>query len=322
MKKTTRLRELILRPELVVLPGVANAYEAKLMEAVGFEACYMSGARTSLGLCGLPDAGLTTMTEMITNARYIASAINVPLLSDADTGYGNPINVRRTVREFIMAGVGGIHIEDQVAPKRCGFIAGKEVIPIDEAVAKYRAAADARDEYDPDFLLIARTDSRSAVGGSLEEAIRRAKAYRKAGADMVFIEALESMEEVKTCIDEVGKPMMVTMTAMWDQRAEEMPTYEEMERVGLACAFHPGLLLEVTSRFMWEYLKDVHARGMAAIRDWKQWEQNFPWKYGPQPGLHDLAGFPQVRKLEEKYLSAEAMQKYARSPGRYVPSEG
>lgn len=152
-------------------------------------------------------------------------------------------------------------------------------------------------------------------------AIRRAKAYREAGADVAYIEALQSVEEVKRCVEEVGKPIMITLTAMWDRRAEEMPTHEQMEEMGLACAFYPGLAIDVTYRLTWEFLCDVRDRGVAALREWKGWENAFHWKYGPPPGFHDLAGFPQVREWEARYLSAEAMQKYLRSEGRYVPGE-
>ena len=170
MKQTTRLRQLFERPEVFVLPGCTNAFEAQLVQWIGYEACYMSGAGTSGTLAGLPDAGLLSGSEMVMNAGYMAQAVDIPLVSDADTGYGNAVNVRRTVHAFIRAGVAGIHIEDQVAPKRCGFVAGKQVIPIDEAVGKYRAAVDARNELDEDFIIIARTDSRGAVGGTLEDA--------------------------------------------------------------------------------------------------------------------------------------------------------
>lgn len=320
MKKTTQLRQLYLGPKLFVLPGVSNSFEAKLVQAAGYQACYMSGGRTSAGLCGLPDAGLTTMTEVVLNARYIASAINLPLLSDADTGYGNALNVRRTVREFIAAGVGGIHIEDQVSPKRCGFLAGKEVIPIEEAVIKYRAAVDARNEMDPDFVIIARTDARGAAGGSLEDALRRAGAYRQAGADVAYVEALQSMEEVRRCIQELGRPFMATLSAI---PTEELPSHQEMERLGFACAFYPGLGgLMASYRLQWEFLQDVRDRGVAAIQHWKRWEESFPWKYGPPPNLHELAGFAEIRKLEERYLSTDALAKYATSVGQTFPTKG
>src|SRR5207244_1461232 len=160
---------------------------------------------------GLPDAGLVTLTEMVANARYIAAAVSVPLIADADSGFGNAINAMRTVREFITAGVAGIHIEDQVAPKRCGHVAGREVIEIEEAAGKIRAAAAARDELDPDFVLIARTDARGAHGGSLDDAIRRANAYLVAGADMAFVEGPTSVDEVKRICAEVKGPVFYNM---------------------------------------------------------------------------------------------------------------
>src|SRR5207344_1915060 len=162
-----RLRELLRSGTSLVVPGCYNALSARILAEVGFPAVYMTGYGTSLSLLGMPDAGLATMTEMHLNARYIANAVAVPVIADADNGYGNAINVMRTVREYIQTGVAGIHLEDQVIPKRCGHVAGRRVIALEEAVGKYRAAARARDEVDPDFVLIARTDARGAHGGSL-----------------------------------------------------------------------------------------------------------------------------------------------------------
>ena len=146
------------------------------------------------------------MSEMHLNARYIANAVTAPVIADADNGYGNAINVIRTVREYIQTGVAGIHIEDQAIPKRCGHVAGRQVIPLAEAVGKYRAAARVRDETDPDFVLIARTDARGAHGGTLEDAIRRANAYLEAGADMAFVEGPTSLDEVRRICREVEGP--------------------------------------------------------------------------------------------------------------------
>ena len=186
MRQSTRLRELLKSGETLVVPGCYNALSAKILEKVGFPAVYMTGYGTSLSLLGMPDAGLATMTEMHANARYIANAVDIPLIADSDNGYGNAINVIRTVREYIQTGAAGIHIEDQIIPKRCGHVAGRQVIPMDEAVGKYRAAADARDALDSDFVLIARTDARGAHGGSLDIAIERANAYLSAGAYLAF----------------------------------------------------------------------------------------------------------------------------------------
>src|SRR5262249_24321001 len=159
-----------------------------------------------LALLGLPDAGLATMTEMHLNARYIANAVAIPVIADADTGYGNAVNVMRTVREYVQTGVAGIHIEDQVMPKRCGHVAGRQVIALHEAVGRYRAADHVRREIDPDFVLIARTDARGAHGGSLDEAIRRANAYLEAGADLAFVEGPTSIDEVRRIVREVHGP--------------------------------------------------------------------------------------------------------------------
>ena len=183
MRQSTRLRQLLSSEETLVVSGCYNAMTAKILEKVGFPAVYMTGYGTSLSLLGMPDAGFATMTEMHLNARYIANAVDVPLIADSDNGYGNAINTIRTVREYIQTGAAGIHIEDQVIPKRCGHVAGRLVIPLEEAVGKYKAAADARDELDPDFVLIARTDARGAHGGTRpSRARRRPRPSRRSGA--------------------------------------------------------------------------------------------------------------------------------------------
>src|SRR5712692_4265092 len=189
----------------------------------------MTGYGTSLALLGMPDAGLATMTEMHLNARYIANAVGVPVIADADDGYGNAINVIRTVREYIQTGVAGIHIEDQVTPKRCGHVAGKQVISLDEAVGKYRAAASVRRELDPDFVLIARTDARGARGDTLDEAIRRANAYLDAGADMAFVEGPTSIDEVQRVCREVKGPIFYNQTGVSPRLARE-----QMQDFGIA----------------------------------------------------------------------------------------
>ena len=176
-RATTRLRELIQRGPTLYVPGCYNAMSGRVLEAAGFEAIYMSGYGTSLSLTGLPDVGLTTMTEMVGNARYIASAVRVPVIADSDTGFGNAINVMRTIREYIGAGVAGLHMEDQVSPKRCGHVAGRQVIALDEAVGKIRAAADTRDRHDPDFVVIARTDAAPSASGTRPRSARRSVVF-------------------------------------------------------------------------------------------------------------------------------------------------
>ena len=187
-----RLRELLARPEPLVAPGAYDALSARLVEQAGFDVVYMTGFGTTASLAGRPDVGLLTGTEMVDNARRIAAAVDVPVIADADTGYGNAINVVRTVQAYEQAGVAGIHLEDQVMPKKCGHMSGKAVIPADEMAGKIRAAVEAR--RDPDFLLIARTDAAAVEG--LAAAIDRGRAYADAGADVLFVEAPTSEDDI------------------------------------------------------------------------------------------------------------------------------
>lgn len=193
MRVTTRLRQLLAGPELVVAPGAYDALSARLIAQAGFPVVYMTGFGTAASVLGQPDVGLLTMSEMVSRAAALAAVVgDLPLIADADTGYGNPISVRRTIREYERAGVAAVHIEDQVWPKKCGHMEGKQVIPLDEMVEKIHAAVDARQ--DPDFVIIARTDANAVYG--FEDALRRGQAYREAGADVIFIEAPRSVAEL------------------------------------------------------------------------------------------------------------------------------
>ena len=188
-----RLRELLARPQALMAPGAADALTARLVARQGFEAIYMSGAGTTAVRLGMPDIGLLTMGEMADNAQRIAEASGLPLVADADTGYGGVMNVRRTVRAYERAGVAGIHIEDQQWPKRCGHLAGKSVTPVGDMVSKVKAATDAR--HDDDFVIIARTDALAVEG--FEAAMARCQAYAQAGADMIFMEAPSLREHLE-----------------------------------------------------------------------------------------------------------------------------
>ena len=188
-----RLRERLGAPEMLVAPFLYDALQAKLAQAAGFEAVYMTGFGTAAAR-GYPDLGMLTLSEMVSNARSIARAVEIPVICDADTGYGNTLNVTRTVREYEDAGAAAIHIEDQVWAKRCGFLEGKEVIALEDMVPKLRAACDAR--RDPDFVIIARTDALQPHGW--DEAERRARAYFEAGADLVFVDGIRTVEDLDT----------------------------------------------------------------------------------------------------------------------------
>jgi methylisocitrate lyase len=200
---------LIASEQSVVMPGVFNAITAKLAARAGFAALYLSGAGVTNALTGYPDVGLLTLTEMALQARYVTAATDLPVIADADTGYGEALNTARTVQEFEHAGLAGIHLEDQLSPKRCGHLDGKRVISATDMANKIRAASNAR--YDPDFLLIARTDSRSEHG--LQDAIERAKRYLDAGADAIFPESLQSIGEFEKFSAALGNaPLMANMT--------------------------------------------------------------------------------------------------------------
>src|SRR5262245_4361934 len=191
MTAAARLRQLLRRQQMLLAPGAYDCITARTIAQAGFDAVYMTGAGTAATL-GYPDYGLITMSEMADNAGRLASAVAVPVIADADTGYGNELNTTRTVREYERRGVAGLHIEDQGFPKKCGHLDNKAVVPRDEFLAKIRAAAAARN--DPDFLIIARTDARAVLG--FDEAVARANAALTAGADMAFVEAPQTLEEV------------------------------------------------------------------------------------------------------------------------------
>ena len=195
------------RNKILVLPGVFDALSAKMAEYVGFNAMFQTGYGSSAALLGMPDFGLLNSGETVDNAMRIIRAVRVPVLVDADTGYGNPLNVWRLVRDLESLGAAGIFLEDQVWPKRCGHMVGKDVIPKDEYITKLKAALEARQS--KDFIIVARTDARAPIG--LEEAIERGKAYRKAGADVIFVEAPRSVEELKKVADEIDAPLVANM---------------------------------------------------------------------------------------------------------------
>lgn len=202
-----KLRQLISQPGLIVAPGAYDAWSARLIEKAGFPVVYMTGYGVSASAIGQPDIGLLTMTEMVNVARNMVNAINIPLIADGDTGYGGILNVIRTVREYEQAGIAAIQVEDQVYPKRCGHMEGKQLVPVEEMITKLRAAVHARKS--PDFIIIARTDARAVTG--LQDAIARANAYAEVGADVIFLEAPESVEEMKVIAASIDRPLLANM---------------------------------------------------------------------------------------------------------------
>jgi 2-methylisocitrate lyase-like PEP mutase family enzyme len=253
MSQAAKFRSLLSSGKMIVAPGAIDCITGRLIDQAGFEAAYMTGAGTSATL-GYPDYGLITMTEMVANATRIVNSISVPLVSDSDTGYGNELNVFRTVQEFERVGVAAIHIEDQGFPKKCGHLDSKELISREDYIAKIRAASAARRS--KDFCIIARTDSRAVIG--FEEAIERANAALANGADVAFVEAPQSMAEVEAVPKRVKGPCLLNVV-----RGGKTPEIDlaEAERMGYAIAILPGLLLGGIIAVCDQLLADVKRLG-------------------------------------------------------------
>jgi 2-methylisocitrate lyase-like PEP mutase family enzyme len=287
---TTRLRALLARPQCTVAPGVADALAARLVALAGFEVVYMTGFGTGLVRLGMPDVGLLTATEMVDNAGRIADASGLPLVADANTGYGNAINTRRTIRDYEKAGVAGVHIEDQTWPKRCGHLAGKAVIPAAEMVAKLTAACDAR--RDSDFVIIARTDAIAVEG--LDAALERAERYREAGADVLFVEAPVGREQVERVARHFkGIPLLYNVAA--SGKTPDLPA-DELGKLGFRLSIYPNWVLLAAIPAMQNLLAELKRTGsIAHTRD----------KVATFKQFTDIAGLPEIQKLEERYGTPE-----------------
>jgi 2,3-dimethylmalate lyase len=283
-----RLRALLESGQTIVAPGAFDPLAARLVEEAGFPAVYMTGFGTSAALLGRPDVGLLTMTEMADNAARIAACVDIPLIADADTGYGNPINVIRTVGAYEAAGAAGIHIEDQVAPKKCGHMEGKLVIPAAEMAAKIRAATEARTN--PDFVIIARTDARAVEG--FEQALARARLYLEAGADGLFIEALTSETEIA----EVARTFPgVPLLFNWAEGGKTPPvSLARLQELGYRIVIFPISTLLAATVAMRRILQEIAQAGTPAAA------------LGDLPAFGefvDFIGLPEVRAAEQRYAA-------------------
>lgn len=295
MKKSKKLRELLSRPQILILPGAYDALSARIIEMAGFEALIHSGYGTAASLLAQPDIGLVNFREMCDRVRYIARSVEIPAFADGDTGYGNALNVFRTVKEYIWAGAAGMFIEDQVWPKKCGHMFGKQTISQAEFVGKIRAASDARNEEDPDFVLMARTDA-LAVNG-LDDAIERVNLCCEAGADLAFIEAYENVDQIKKAIKETRAPLVLNLI---EGGKTPLVSVREAESMGFKIVFFGLTTLYAAAKGMMDVLKLLKAEESA------------------QPYLDRLITFPQfeeivntekIKHLEDAYLSDKSLQK-------------
>ncbi len=294
-RPTTRLRELLAAPGVVIAPGVADALNARMVAAEGFNAIYMTGGGTSAVRLGMPDVGLLTLPEMVDNAGRIADASGLPVISDADTGYGNPLNVQRTVIAYEKAGVAGIHLEDQESPKRCGHLSGKSLVSTAEMCNKIKAACDAR--RDDDFFIIARTDALTVEG--FEAALDRGRAYEAAGADMIFVESPLTMEHL-TAIPKAFK--VGTLFNMASSGKTPFLHKDELSKLGFKLAIYPNFAILSAIPVVRRFLRELRDKGtvehltkdMATFTEW-----------------FDIVGMDSVKALEEKYgLPEEKRARY------------
>ena len=279
-----RLRELLARPGVITAPGCYDGLTARLVEEAGFECAYMTGFGTAASLLGRPDVGLLTMSEMVDNVRRITQAIAIPLIADMDTGYGNQINVIRTVQLYEQTGVAGFHLEDQVTPKRCGHMEGKQVVPVSDAVAKIRAAVRARTN--PDTVIIARTDARAVEG--LAAALDRARAFRDNGADILFVEALQNEAE----IEEVAEALRgETLLFNWAEGGKTPPLpIERIQELGFRIVICPLTALLSATMAVRAALAELRTAGTpASLVD----------RLLPFGEFTDFIGLPEIASLEQ-----------------------
>jgi carboxyvinyl-carboxyphosphonate phosphorylmutase len=296
MKATTRLRQILKRAmeggPILVLPGCHDVLAARIAEKHDFEAVYMTGYGTSASMLGKPDVGLLTLSEMVMRVNHMASAVNVPVICDGDTGYGNAVNVMRTIREYEKAGAAMIQLEDQVMPKKCGHMTGRECISTEEMVGKIEAAVAARQ--DPEFVIMARTDARTKLG--LDEAIARGKAYENAGADVVFIESPESLEEMQTITSSFKVPVLANMI---EHGRTPFLSVEEIRRLGYHIALYCVSSTFVAAGAMdrlWSALKnDGTTQGL--LKDMMTFED-----------FNTFIGLPEIREIERQYVRGTTKQ--------------
>ena len=297
--RAQQLRQILARGDLVIAPGVYDGYSARLVEAAGFETAATSGAAVSNAILGIDDIGVMGLSENVTHCQRLAAAISIPLTADADTGYGNPMNVHYTVQQFEQAGVAGINIEDQVHPKRCGHMPGKEVVPLEEMVKKIEAACLAR--RDDAFMIIARTDALAIEG--IEGAVKRVRAYVAAGADMIFPDAARSEDDIRRIVDAAGIPVTINMGfGIRSRPTTPLLPLPDLARMGVRRVSLPRMLPAAA------------ILGMSRALDCMK-EDIRTGKPVDRPdlavGIEDimqLMGYEEMRALERRLLTTEALE--------------
>lgn len=285
MRKTTRFKKMFLDPEILILPVPHDTLCAKIIENIGFKACCVGGYASSATLLGQPDISLLSMTEMIDHFSRIIDAVEIPVFVDGDTGHGNVLNIRRMIKKIEKTGAAGVFIEDQVYPKRCGHMLGKDVIPAKEMVAKIKAALDAR--IDPDFTIMARTDALTVTG--IDDAIERACQYHEAGADLIFVEAIETTEGMKRINREIDAP---TLANIIEGGVTPEISPKELESMGFNAVSYPTTTTYTVAKSVYEVMQEFYLTGSTA--GVKERMSSFDQ-------FNEFVGLSSLRELEKKY---------------------
>ncbi len=291
MKKSTQLKQMILERKALVCPGAHDVISAKLIERAGFKALQVSGFGLSATWLGLPDMAFISFAEVLQFSKNIIDAVDIPVMVDADTGYGNAISAMRVTEEFIKVGAAGMNIEDQVFPKRCGHMEGKQIIPLEEMVLKIKAVKTVKDKLDPDFVINARTDAIAVAG--IEEAIRRGNAYAEAGADMIFVEAPRSFEEIERAVKEIKAPVSINLFDAVVGGKTPLVPIKKLRELGVARVSIPVGLLFASIKGMLNYLDVIKAGEIAEGRTDLVVSFDF---------FKELVGYHKYRELEKQYL--------------------
>ena len=299
IKKTSVLRKAIMERRAVVVPGCHDALSARIIEECGFEAIQISGYGMAGSFLGRPDVGLVQMKDILDISWNIAQSVSIPVMADMDTGGGNAINAAWLVERLIPMGLAGMNLEDQVFPKRCGHMAGKEVIPAEEMAGKVRACADVRDRLDKDFIINARTDAFAVTG--LDEAIRRCNLYLQAGADLAFIDGIRTRADVEKAVKEVKGPLSVNlMDAISGMKTELIPI-PELARMGVARVSIPVASIMVAHKALKDFLTALKSSPTGLLAGQTQWVCSFE-------EYTDFVGLKEYKKLEEAYLPTERVE--------------
>ncbi|MEA2657669.1 MAG: hypothetical protein QOF64_247 [Candidatus Binatota bacterium] len=309
-KTTSKFRELLKRPELLVMSGGFSPLHARMSEVLGYEAFFMSGSQVAAYVYGYPDVGLLGLSEMVEAVRRITNVTAIPVFADADTGYGNAVNVHYTVQAYIRAGAAGLHIEDQESPKKSGTLAGRRLISVDEAVGKYKAAMAAKRELDPDFVVCARCDSIGSEGGGFDDAVQRGIAYvTEAGVDAVWMNTMTKREEIEEACRRIPAPVIAPYYG-----PRPSPDFAEFQKLGAAAVLYPSLTTANGLQSTWELLHEFKERGPVVLEEWNKKAQASPWGMVPRT-QEPILPSTKIRQIEDDFIPQDLQRNYDKTFG-------